>query len=248
MDDDIKKWIKQAKGAGMTDEKISQKLLADGWDKDKISELLNPGYNRLSNQLKITTNLSRSYRFRVLPIILLIVGLFLASIAESTQGFGGVIIGYLFGWGLSFIGFILLVKQFNINAKRRKILAIIGAMFWLFIISMLFTDFIEIFISADEKITYINIAFGIMGIILIFPFIQNYSKDRGKDEVSELLHPQGNQSMEEQSQQQPTLQTEKPFYKRWWFYAILLILLILIPWVLQAIAFLIFILTKNTSQ
>ena len=40
MDDEIKKWLKQAKDAGLSDEKISGKLLADGWDKDNISELL----------------------------------------------------------------------------------------------------------------------------------------------------------------------------------------------------------------
>ena len=97
MDEAIKNWLKQAKDAGLSNEEITKKLLDDGWDKDKISEMLHPQSNssseeqyqqRAPQQEKTKKKLYKIWWFWVILFMSLII---LPAII--------ILYGFLSGWG-----------------------------------------------------------------------------------------------------------------------------------------------------
>ncbi|MFC1687241.1 hypothetical protein ACFL0L_01585 [Patescibacteria group bacterium] len=79
MNDAIKQWLEQARAAGLTDEQITEKLLAQGYTREMISEILNPSdVQKSARQPNVTVSASNK---STLIIIVVVVFVILAGLA-----------------------------------------------------------------------------------------------------------------------------------------------------------------------
>lgn len=72
MNDEIKQWLQQAKAAGLSDEQISQQLLARDWTNETISELLHPG-QKLSNNISAREPKKKINKSVIIGIIVMVI-------------------------------------------------------------------------------------------------------------------------------------------------------------------------------
>lgn len=74
MDNSIQQWLQQAKATGLSDEQITEKLLAQGYSRDSISELLNPSSSQINTeQLNIPKKSNKKTLIAIVVILLVII-------------------------------------------------------------------------------------------------------------------------------------------------------------------------------
>ena len=184
MDDDINKWLKQAKEAGLSDEKITEKLQADGWGKDKVFELLNPHNSKIRKEqplqqptLQTETpkkTIAHIIGVIVIGLILLILGIWM--IANAGDDLSALAV-YVLAIPLAIFGFMSIVLQVTRGSIISKVFGIIGLII-IVVSTILGTNAIEGEYWHEYFGWYIT-----GGVILLTPLVRLYFKKRNIKEL-----------------------------------------------------------------